>query len=541
MRVAYGPARGDLRWRGRLPCIDSGQYEWIGIEWDPGVDAEQHGRHDGTLHGQRYFHCERVPARASFVRADHVQFPQSLGVALDKTYAHGGERSSEPFSVLGVNGATPCVPRRTATLTHTGVAWDPAEQEQLSTRYGSSLRCLDISYGLFEFYEDIAELLQALPELEELDISGNRLRFRNDSTDTALQTAPLVSWTSQSLRILRCNHVGMDLPATTVVYLVRGCVALEELRLHGNRIRLERSLEHPLVFPDALERLYLGANQLRELTHIPASRLRLLDLSENVAFDTIKALDAEASFAPSLHSLNLNDTAFTDLEVLANAKHFPRLRALRLRHLPREHIIARMPCLEKLNGSEISAEERREAELQFLHDWTATTSTASVSKTLLLRVAALRSRYGMEAPMPPNHGTTPSNGHPTHILVEFIWLANHQIPLHLDTASGFHRRSIQLAAQTPWWLVVRIAQGQSRWICGCKGRELPPEDVSVHLGQASENGIQLQPETDWLDTLDTLKSTMDGPVYVLIRPKQCQDPIEAKAIPAHQSQHDPPD
>jgi hypothetical protein len=380
---------------------------------------------------------------------------------------------------------------------------------------------LDVSYGLIEFYEDIAELLQTFSKLEELDISGNRLRFRNAPSDASTPSRPAVRWASRSLRILRCNHIGLDLAVAAVASLVAECVVLEELRLHGNRVRLEPDAIVPPAFPDSLIRLFLGANELRELNRMPTPHLQALDLSENLDFRAIRPLDANTSFAPHLQFLNLNHTSFVDLEVLASAFHFPQLKALRLGHLPREQIIARIPSLVKLNGSEISPEERRDAELRFSANWMTHIDSALVSEPLLLRVNALRHRYGVQASLTSSLGAHQSCGERQRVSVLLVWFVSDRLPTNLNADSIRGRQHVQLPGQTPWWLLLRIAQAQTQWVPDLENGALTPGNASVYLCYASENGFQPQDEVELIDVLENLKPTEDGQLYVLIGPKRC--------------------
>jgi len=528
MRVAYGSARGDLRWRGQLPEVDGGKYTWVGVEWDPGPDADKHGRHDGTFRGKRYFSCERTPARASFVRADQVHFPQSLGYLLDAYQKPGTQ--TQPGDVPGSTEqpAAGVAPLVSACLARSCVVWNPAESALVAERHGKSVRYLDISFGLIEYYEDIAEILQTFPRLEELDISGNRLRPRNSTTISPNHALSSIAWVSQSLRILRWNCAGVETSIAALAQLVLGCTVLEELRLHGNHIRLEVRSTNTTILPRSLTRLYLGANHLECVACLPSPELELLDLSENPALDRLGApASSTECFAPRLSSLNLTDTSFVCLEFLADPNHFPQLRNLRLRHLPRDHIIARMPYLEKLNGSEITAAERREAELRFLADWSTAAQDAFASSPLKRRVEALCRQYGVkaEAPLPPPSPLPHmERGYVPVVLGQLRMDAPVPTRIPLASLSQCQQQQqqqqllLQVPASTPWWLAERIAFTQ---LSGIRNQLVsPPSDdrhhVVVHLAYATAHELALQPQPDWLTTLEELDSAGKSPVYVLV-------------------------
>jgi tubulin-specific chaperone E len=75
-RVAVGPDRGTVRFRGQIDGT-----EWLGVEWD----NPERGKHDGTHKGTRYFSCAH-PTGGTFIKPAKVSFGCSFAQALKSKY-----------------------------------------------------------------------------------------------------------------------------------------------------------------------------------------------------------------------------------------------------------------------------------------------------------------------------------------------------------------------------------------------------------------------------------------------------------------------
>ncbi|KAI4178657.1 MAG: hypothetical protein L6R41_008284 [Letrouitia leprolyta] len=209
-RRSYDGHLCTVRYRG---TVDGASGTWIGVEWD---DSSR-GKHDGSREGKRYFDClSKKPKAASFIRASKPcdpprDFLTALGfrygsanapnnsAAFDAIFI-GGKKVEEvgfqhnsqrlsvwpSLQIISVDG-----------LRVNGICPDslPAVSRGFAFEFilNSAFACrqLDLSRNLFETWEAVHNISNALQLLRDLNVSSNRFKDLRSEVQTSEDTLKL--------------------------------------------------------------------------------------------------------------------------------------------------------------------------------------------------------------------------------------------------------------------------------------------------------------------------------------------------------------
>ncbi|GAQ82810.1 tubulin-specific chaperone E [Klebsormidium nitens] len=395
------------------------QGTWIGIEWD---DLER-GKHDGEAGGVKYFHVEQ-PGAGSLVRSHKIQAGITLVQALRARYkpseeAERTEDSKEMYIMSVRNRPMPVVlvgldkiqqeqgrleRLQQAALIDAGV--DSAGQPGEIGATAKNIEELDLTGNLLHSWTVIGQIVSELPKLRVLNLSRNRLTASLDNLATS-STAPVFS----GLTTLVLNNSGITWASVTA--LGPSLSSIRELHLCGNGIQDFGT--GPIENLPSLELLDLEDNKIRrweDVLKLSALRsLTSLFLSGNELTDVRYLQASEAHGAPSgnlpfqgLQCLLLGRNQLSEWASIDSLDRFPSLQEVRLTDNPltdarggtaaRYMLIARIGGLTCLNGSNISARERRDSEVRYVRHVIAQ-QLEGKEDSEHPRFEALKAKYGL--------------------------------------------------------------------------------------------------------------------------------------------------
>lgn len=372
--------RATVRYVGR---VDGATPEegWIGIEWD----AEGRGKHNGTAKGKQYFEC--ADGYGSFVRAETMLVePTSFKDAFVKKYASEDAASAEEkmkfrdagrkkaafyVELVGKDKEVKRMAKTTGleevTLPHALISH--AGDTEWIKENATGITSLALDDNLFCDWEAVAQMTCQLPNLTTLTLNGNRLMplLKTPSPDLFLNAFPC-------LKKLALNSTGANLEQIGLIksYLVHltdlhiasnkiasigngganffeGWPSLQLLDLSDNALSSWEEVLELAAFP-RLQRLILSSNRLPSIS-FPADRpgilpeLRLLAVANNKLADWA-SMEALSSL-PALGELRVQGNAICET-----------MGTTALRQM----LVARLPALVLVNGGEVRARDRMEAE-----------------------------------------------------------------------------------------------------------------------------------------------------------------------------------
>ncbi|KAI9864795.1 MAG: hypothetical protein M1813_002565 [Trichoglossum hirsutum] len=368
--------------------VEGTKGDWLGVEWD---DPSK-GKHSGMHDGKRYFQCKsNLPTPASFVRpARPANAPLTFLEALHKKYASGAQKTTLSEGLSDKQ-----------TVIEAPIQWGSKVVEEVG-------------------FEKIRRQLAVLNELRIVILDGmcissvSRGKRGEDTAEEIRQTCP---------KIIELD-VGRNLfeQWIDVVHICEGLKGLKSLRINGNRfssLALEDSgdrqgmngalayvkdlgLDDSLMsWNDSLSTLSLERNNftcLSALSPLTALRnLQKLSLKSNkinaITDPTLpgKLGETELQFSESLSYVDISYNAIRDWPSI-DALHdvFPGLTGLRVSHNPLYEeagevesdgktnpvalgveegymlTLARLKGLKSLNFSNITPQERTNAEMYYL-------------------------------------------------------------------------------------------------------------------------------------------------------------------------------
>ncbi|CAG5946433.1 unnamed protein product [Menidia menidia] len=366
-RVSCGGELGTVRYVGPVPPTAG---LWLGVEWD----NPARGKHDGSHEGARYFTC-RHPKGASFVRPAKATFGVDFLTAVRQVYQINTEEvlsekitiSTRKFEWTGLQERSlESLP--SVMLNRRGVNGPGAAGEIRKTT--PNVRWLELSGSLLTRWGDAAAICEQLEQLEGLQLSFSRLLLPSD---------PLTHRQAfHNLKVLALNNCELTWPQ--VLECAPMWPLLEDLSLEENNIT---ELQRPEGVLQSLTCLNLSSNPLvqESLSSISAlSRLENLNLS-NTGLTAIGFEDAvpgsQTTMFPALKILNLKSNNITEWSVVNELAKLPCLMRLYCRGNRLESsdgnpktadqmLIAKLGTLVFLNNCQITPEERRGAELDYI-------------------------------------------------------------------------------------------------------------------------------------------------------------------------------
>ncbi|XP_077574377.1 tubulin-specific chaperone E isoform X2 [Stigmatopora nigra] len=344
---------------------------WLGVEWDD----PSRGKHDGCHQGVRYFACGH-PSGGSFVRPAKASFGSDFLSAVRRRYGEDGAAAlDEQINISSKTLEWTDVKERSleslsvVLLEKCLVNGPGADGDVLRTT--PNVRWLNLSASLLVSWDQVVAVARQLEHLEALQLSFNRLSLPSESASRRGAFGNL-----RALTLIGCR-----LTWTQILECAPMWPKLEELIVEDNLIsHLDRPPEGVFEELRCLDASKNAVEQdsLLNLAHLP--RLEHLILSD-AALSDIRfpdaAAGAETSAFASLEKLNLNCNAISEWGVMDELAKLPSLRQLWCRgnHLvsddrnpktANQMLVAKLPHLCVLNGSQVSPQERRGAERDYL-------------------------------------------------------------------------------------------------------------------------------------------------------------------------------
>lgn len=261
----------------------------------------------------------------------------------------------------------------------------------------ASVEVLDLSSNLFSEFSEILTVINFAPSLRELILSNNRFE-RIETTCTA---------TNNQIHLLVMNDCFYDFESVlnSLVYFPN----VEELHLSHNYCNYDFfRLSHicPYLKTVVLDMCGIESwEQLSPLGTLPL--LKKLSLAGNnlsdIHFKTENNSKNDTRAFEHLEHINLSGNKLKGLTVINELAKLPSLKSLRIDDLsmnsgeivPRFQFIGRLGQLLYLNGSLITENERRDAELAYIKFICEQTKSGSVefSENVFPRLEALKNHY----------------------------------------------------------------------------------------------------------------------------------------------------
>lgn len=426
--VVAGKYRATVRYVGP---VEGQKGSWVGLEWD---DPDR-GKHDGSHDGKRYF-VTRVPGTASFVRyTSLLKHGISRGISLreavqakykDIEPSWGASRTaraatSENSSGLGTGGRAVVrgdVERIIELLNEDG-ALEVAGLASLNIssvcdqlQFLRNVRELDLSDNLLSerSWSEVLQLCSSLTSLRVLNLSNNRIGdvpFNSEGycshyRNTALTTLALNGCMIADVGTLR--WVGSAFPDLEELYMYDNRICVDSVAVALDASSGPVTAMHALAF-QRLEVLDLGQNEVVSWAAVETligglSCLRVLSLEGN-GIDELP-MPGDGVFL-ALEHLNIARNKVADWDRgMQNLQYLNSLVELRFsdnpvcsegRDLDRLVALGRLGNLKWINGSDVTAAERRDSELAFLRNLER--YAATVAGPLEERITALERAYGV--------------------------------------------------------------------------------------------------------------------------------------------------
>jgi Leucine-rich repeat (LRR) protein len=411
--------------------VDGQEGRWVGLEWD----EVSRGKHSGAYLGRSYF-TSTVPGAASFVRySSLIRHGVSTGIDLEDAvrtkYQDAIGNSLETAGSSVVEGDVRRIEeflREEGALQVAGLSLMNISSVNSGVLFLRNVKELDLSGNLLseKSWVQVLDLVRSLPRICVLNLSNNHLRdmFRDMSRDMSRDgngredSSGAATSLSDSLETLALNSCMISL-GETVRSIGSMFPKLKELYLYDNKIQFG---DFTPLDMDALEVLDLGQNLLGSWTDLDEllgslPRLRSLSLEGNT-IDTITIgtsgdhLKSNLRF-PSLDHLNLARNTIKDWgKGIQALDMLPQLQELRFSENPvcdensdvdRLIAVGRLGALRWVNGSEVTASERRDYELAFLRSLDKYVPSSGL-QCIEERVVALEKAYSV--PRNSSGGTT---------------------------------------------------------------------------------------------------------------------------------------
>ncbi|KAH3756611.1 tubulin-folding cofactor E [Pelomyxa schiedti] len=376
--------------------IEGKQGVWYGVEWD-----SPRGKHNGTVDGHSYFVCGEFHGSFVSKKSGSLQLAVSFDEAIRAKYS--------PTEI----------PSKRITFETVSAHEIPVEfvlsQNQLA-RTWQNLISLDLSASNIVEIPDVCSYSTKIPNLRSISLSNNAL----SRCDKALLLAnifptlseldlshnffpreafPTWSVTVPQLRAVSLNYC--RLTWLEVCWLLRSLPNVEELHLSHNNISSISmcACSSQCLTTSKLRQLSLDNNAIESWDEIwklvAFPFLHTLFLSNNsissVVWKGVVLLPQKPASAPFSHleELSIAQNNITSWNSIDQLDLFPSLTRLRLTGNPvlqrhqhqtlttaaaRSLVIARLPKLNVLNGSQITVTEKSRAEvdarklaIDFLH------------------------------------------------------------------------------------------------------------------------------------------------------------------------------
>ncbi|XP_051880025.1 tubulin-specific chaperone E [Pristis pectinata] len=383
-RIACRDEYGTVRFVGK---VTSAPGIWLGVEWD----NPERGKHNGTHEGVQYFQCSH-PTGGSFIRPQKANFGVDFLSAVKDRYGPEGNQGiqdcrgnpvrwcKKPIELLG-NRDAEIKQRWFESLLIVSVieckVSHVIEEDEISNVCPNVVE-LNLAKNLFSSWEKVARITRHLRKLEHLDLSQNKL--------TLISNPVSLSDAFANLKSLAIQYNGLTW--AQVLECAPMWPVLERAHLSSNAISvLERPVDvlQNLTLLDLSSNPLAGADQLVHIAYLP--RLEQLILSNtgltSLYFDDVQP-DGKTAMFPKLTSLAIDKNQISEFSTVNELNKLQSLEQLKFSDYAmveheknsktvRQLIIAKLGGLKVLNKTEISADERKGAELdyrkKFGKDW----------------------------------------------------------------------------------------------------------------------------------------------------------------------------
>ncbi|XP_076907204.1 tubulin-folding cofactor E-like [Bidens hawaiensis] len=352
---------------------------WVGVDWD-----NCDGKHDGSVNGVRYFNAH-FPKSASFARPHNlssgVSLLQALNIRyrttstkeeLDEMYVLSASHKRVNVQLVGTDKIEDILARfdelQGASLSYLGVS-SPGDPSEICKTL-PNLKELDLTGNLLSKWQDINAICSGLPALTALNLTNNRMS--NDVVGVSHL---------KNLHLLVLNNVSINWSQVEV--LKESLPAVEELHLMGNKIKEITPTSSKFVQGFcSLRVLNLEENYISDWGEIlKLSQLKCLEqlqLSKNnierIWYPTTE--DGPSKPFQNLRCLLIGGNKIEDLASIDALNSYPALVDIRCSENPatdpsrggtgRYALIARLAKVKILNGSEITPRERKESEIRYV-------------------------------------------------------------------------------------------------------------------------------------------------------------------------------
>ncbi|KAJ3013566.1 hypothetical protein HKX48_005677 [Thoreauomyces humboldtii] len=420
-RVCVNSHYGTIRFHGPVP--HGSPSLWYGIEWDD----PSRGKHSGTHDDVVYFHTI-VPGSASFLRETKVPqdaFGVSFLAALESKYlaVQPGDSVVRFGGGTGVEVETVGWDKVAKKVAQLGSLREVGLAERMvaggrrrgQTDRGAIARTcpeiedLDLSRNLLGWWRDVADICDELVSLRSLRLAHNRFAVVNEDDATRMEGA------FPKLKAL--TLLGTHMPWTEAEAVQKWLPSLDELHFGFNRLA---TFPTSVVGFDVLRVLNLENNNLsswteiRKLAHLPV--LATLMLNHN----NITTIDPPSSATEfrTLQSLSISDNRIATWSSVHALNAFPALKDVRIRRNPtfegvstddlHSFLVGRLGKLTHINGSLVTPQIRRDAELYYLARCAKDALDLSVDDLLVLhpRYEDLVSEHGAPVVAPASATST---------------------------------------------------------------------------------------------------------------------------------------
>ncbi|XP_067876646.1 tubulin-specific chaperone E [Heterodontus francisci] len=381
-RIIYRDEYGTVRFVGTVP---SAAGVWLGVEWD----NPERGKHNGTHEGVQYFQCNH-PTGGSFIRPQKANFGVDFLSAVKDRYGQEGNQGiqdcrgnplrwgKKPIEFLGNQDVKQRWFDALLIVSVSGCQVSHVSEEEEISNVCPNIIELDLSKNLLASWDKVAQITRHLRKLEHLDLSQNKLAIVSNPVSLSDAFA--------NLKALAIQHNGLTW--AQVLECAPMWPVLERAHLSSNAISV---LERPVGVLQSLTLLDLSSNPLadeNQLVHIAyLPRLEQLILSNtgltSLHFDDILPGGKTAMF-PKLTFLAIDKNRISEFSTVNELNKLQSLEQLKFSDYAmveceknpktvRQLIIAKLGHLNVLNRTDISADERKGAELdyrkRFGKDW----------------------------------------------------------------------------------------------------------------------------------------------------------------------------
>ncbi|XP_052804256.1 tubulin-specific chaperone cofactor E-like protein [Mya arenaria] len=231
-----------------------------------------------------------------------------------------------------------------------------------------NVRELDLTKNLVTDWCEVFKILDVIPSLQFLNLTSNSLTHTSLPSNCREKTYPHI----QTLALNKTGITWMEVAAVLPCF-----PSLSELHLSMNQfthVDLPRNFTHPSV-----SKLFMNNTNLRDWHDISKLGIAFPNLVSMTIIDSdVDHLPDEEVYKEfsKLSVLNISKANLTSWDEIDNFRRFPQLSSLRITGVPfledqepkarRQQLIARLPNIDMLNGSKVTAMEKEDAERAFI-------------------------------------------------------------------------------------------------------------------------------------------------------------------------------